>query len=320
VLGPGGVGGDERQADAGLGDRGQLDLGLLGRLEQALQRLRVGPQVDAVVLGELVGQVVHDPAVEVVPAQVGVAGRGAHFDHAVADVQDAHVEGPAAQVEDQDGLVLLLVQAVGQRGRGGLVDDAEHLEPGDAAGVPGRLALGVVEVGRHGDDGLVDLLAEELRRVLDQLAQDQRGDFLRRVLPALDLEPHRAVGPGNHVERHRVQLAGHLVVAPPDEPLGGVDRSLRVQDRLPPGQLADQALALGGEGHHRGSRARSLRVRYHRRLTGHGRRDHRVGGAKVNSDGDCHHYLLSGCGVMRGRMPPARCAAPGARGSRLVSP
>ena len=95
-------------------------------------------------------------------------------------------------------------------------------------------------------------LAEELRRVLDQLAQHQRGDFLRRVLPALDLEPHRAVGPGDHVERHRVQLAGHLVVAPPDEPLGGVDRPLRVQDRLPPGELADQALALRGERHHRG--------------------------------------------------------------------
>ncbi len=32
----------------GLGDRRQLDLGLLGRLEQALQRLRVVAQVDAV--------------------------------------------------------------------------------------------------------------------------------------------------------------------------------------------------------------------------------------------------------------------------------
>ena len=75
VLGPVGVGGDERQVDLRLGHRGQLDLGLLGRLEQPLQRLRVLAQVDAVLRLELVGQVVDEPAVEVVAAEVGVAGR-----------------------------------------------------------------------------------------------------------------------------------------------------------------------------------------------------------------------------------------------------
>ena len=142
----------------------QLDLRLLGRLEQPLQRLRVAAQVDALVPLELVGQVVDEPAVEVVAAEVRVAGRGADLDHAVADVEDAHVERAAAEVEDEHGLVALLVQPVGQRGRGRLVDDPQHLEAGDPAGVLGRLPLGVVEVGRHGDDGLGDLLAEELRR------------------------------------------------------------------------------------------------------------------------------------------------------------
>ena len=77
VLRPVGVGGDERQVDLGLGDRRQLDLGLLGRLEQPLQRLRVLAQVDAVLLLELVGEVVDEPAVEVVAAEVGVARRSA---------------------------------------------------------------------------------------------------------------------------------------------------------------------------------------------------------------------------------------------------
>ena len=57
------------------------------------------------------------------------------------------VERATAEVVDRDHLVLLLVEAVRQRGRGRLVDDAQHLEPGDLARVLGRLALRVVEVG-----------------------------------------------------------------------------------------------------------------------------------------------------------------------------
>src|SRR5207248_13971 len=130
-------------------------------------------------------------------------------------------------------LVLVLVQPVGE-GRGGrLVDDAQNLQTGDAAGVLGRLALCVVEVRRYRDDCLGHPLTQELRGVLDQLAQHQRGDLLRRVQPVAYLEPHRAVRSGHHVERHRVDLAGDLVVAPADEALRRVDRPLGVQDRLP---------------------------------------------------------------------------------------
>ncbi len=251
VLRPRRVRGHERQADRGLRDRGQFHLGLLGGLEQALQRLRVGAQVDAVVPLELIGQVVDDSPVEVVTAKVRVASRGPDLDDAVADVQHAHVERPAAQVEDQDGLVLLLVQAVGQRGCRWLVNDPEHLKARDLARVLGRLALCVVEVRGNRDDCLGDFLADLLRRIVNELAQHECRDLLRRVLLAVDLEPRRPVWTGDDVERDGVLLTRDLVVATPDEPLGRVDRAFRVQDGLPPCQLPDKPLALRCKGHHR---------------------------------------------------------------------
>ena len=117
-------------------------------------------QVDALVLLELGEQPVDDALVEVVAAEVRVAVRGLDLEDAVAELEDRDVERAAAEVVDGDLLVLLLVEAVGERRRGRLVDDPLDVEAGDPAGVLGRLALRVVEVGRDGDDRLGDLLAE----------------------------------------------------------------------------------------------------------------------------------------------------------------
>src|SRR5439155_18915351 len=98
--------------------------------------------------------------VEVVAAEVGVAVGRLDFEDAFAELEDRDVERAAAQVVDGDLLVGLLVEAVGQRGGRGLVDDSLDVEAGDAPRVLGRLALNVVEVGRDGDDRFGDLLAK----------------------------------------------------------------------------------------------------------------------------------------------------------------
>ncbi len=103
---------------------------------------------------------VDDALVDVVAAQVRVAVGGFHFDDAVADFEDGDVEGAAAEVVNRDGFVLLLVETVGQRRGRGLIDDALDVEAGDLARVFGGLALRVVEVGRNGDHGFGDLLAQ----------------------------------------------------------------------------------------------------------------------------------------------------------------
>ena len=181
-FGPGGVGGDVRQVDLGGRGRGQLDLRLLGGLLEALEGLLVLGQVDALVLLELGQQPVDDALVEVVAAEVRVAVGRLDLEDALAQLQDRDVEGAAAQVVDGDLLVVLLVQAVGQGRRGRLVDDPLDLEAGDPPGVLGRLALGVVEVGRDGDDRLGDLLAQVRLGVRLELLEDHRADLGRRVV------------------------------------------------------------------------------------------------------------------------------------------
>ncbi len=135
-----------------------------------------------------------DALIEVVAAEVGVAVGRLDLDDAFADFQDRDVERAAAEVVDGDRLVLLLVETVGQRRRGRLVDDAHDLEAGDLAGFLGGLALRVVEVGGHGDDGLASPRPEILLRGLLQLLQDHRGDFRRRVLLVERLHAHVTFG------------------------------------------------------------------------------------------------------------------------------
>src|SRR5580693_5243681 len=121
------VDGDVGQVDRGALARAQLDLGLLGRLAQPLHGHLVLGQVNAAGALELFDQPVNDALVPVVATEVFVTAGSTDLDHTLADLEQRDVEGAAAEVEDQDGLFLLaLVQAVGQRSRSGLVDDAQH--------------------------------------------------------------------------------------------------------------------------------------------------------------------------------------------------
>ena len=99
---------------------------------------------------------------------------------AALDGEQGDIEGTTTEVEDQHlPLVLrLLVQAVGDGRSSRLVDDAEDVQAGNQTGILGGLALGVVEVGRDGDHGEGDLLAQIGLGSLSHLDQDHGGDLL----------------------------------------------------------------------------------------------------------------------------------------------
>ncbi|ADI04037.1 putative NAD-specific glutamate dehydrogenase [Streptomyces bingchenggensis BCW-1] len=263
---------DVGQVDGGLGRGGQLDLRLLRRFAQPLQRHLVLGQVDPVPALEPGDEVVDDPLVPVVAAEVGVAVGGLDLDDPLADLQQRDIEGAAAEVEDQDGLVVLLVQAIRQGGGRRLVDDPQYLQAGDLARLLGGGALGVVEVRRDGDHRVRDVLAEVALRVTLELLQHTRGDLLRGVALAV----HLAGG------REAPLRLPHVAL---DRPRG----ALHVGHRLTLGHLAHQHLAVLGEGHHGRGRPGALGVGDDGRLATFQDAHHGVRRPQV--DPDCAGHL-----------------------------
>ncbi len=244
---------DEVELDDDVGDERQVDLRRLGSVLDALHGDGVLRQVEPVLALELLQHVVDDPVVEIHAAQEGVAAGGCHLEHVAVELQDAHVEGAAAQVVDEDPLVEAAVEAVGERRGGGLVDDAPDVEAGQRPGLLHGLPLVVVVIRGNGDDGVRHRPAQELLGNGLDVRQDERADLRERVRLAAQHHPCRAVGTlddligivGPKVLHHlRLELAA-------DEPLGAVDGVPGVRHHLVFGHAADEEVALVGQRHDR---------------------------------------------------------------------
>ena len=300
VLRTTGIRRDVRQVDLGLLAAGQLDLGALGGITQALQRQRILAQVHALVLLELLDQVVDDTLVEILTTEESVAVGGQHFELLLAidfgDLDDRHVKGTAAEVVDRDlAITALLVEAVRKCCRSRLVDDALYFQTGDLAGVLGGLALAVVEVGRHGDDRFGDLLAEVVFGGFLHLRQHFRGNLRRRHLLAVGRRhPGVAVFVIDDGVRHQIDVLLHLGISElaTNEALHRVEGVLGVGDRLTLGGSANQRLAVLGKGDGGWRGAIAFRVFNDLGLAAVHDGDTGVGGTQVDTD-DLRHVGFS---------------------------
>ena len=264
---------DERQVQRRLDGARELDLRLLRGIAEPLHRLAVAGEIDAVLPLELRHEPLDQAVVHVHPAELRVARRGDDLEDALAHLHQGHVERAPTEVEDRDLPFALLVEPIGECGRRGLVHQPQDLKARDLARILRCLALVVVEIGRHGDDGLGDLLAQERLGVRLDLAQDHRGDLLGRVVLSFDAD---------------------LVVCP-HLPLDLHDRLFRVQHRLALRRFSHENPVLRERDHGRehlpavraAFRARDNlgRSPFHVACLG-------VGGSEVDSDDLSHWYHL----------------------------
>ena len=169
--------------------------------------------------------------------------RGEHLEDAVVQTQDGDVERAAAEVVDGDDAFFALVETIGERRGGRLVDEAEHFESRDAAGVLRGLALRVVEVGGNGDDGLRDLLAEVGFGVALEFAEHFGADLRRSHGAVAELQLDDGFAALGDAEREERQLVAYVFDAAAHQPLGGVDGAFGMRDQRVLRGAARRALA-----------------------------------------------------------------------------
>jgi hypothetical protein len=166
--------GRQHGGDAHLGVLGQRFLGV-ARLGQQQPHVARRQRREAALLDHPAEHAL----VEVVAAQRRVAVGREHFEHALGELEDGNIEGAAAEVVDRVDAFGRVVEAVGDRRRGRLVQQAQHVEAGQLRGILGGLALSVVEVGRHGDHRADEFAAQRGFGALAQGFQDFGRDLDR---------------------------------------------------------------------------------------------------------------------------------------------
>ena len=210
-----------------LGRRRESALGTLASGPQATESTGIAGQVLLVLALELLDEVVDETVVEVLTTQVCVAGSCLNLEDTLFNGQEGHIEGSSTEIEDEDIALAggLLVEAVGDGSGSRLVDDTENVEAGDHAGVLSSLALGIIEVGRDGNDSIVDCATEVGLSGFPHLGKDHRGNFLGRELLGLSLElnlDERLAALVDDFERKvlHVRLNLRLLEFPSDQSLG----------------------------------------------------------------------------------------------------
>jgi hypothetical protein len=184
---------------------------LLGADEQVGAALQILQRIAAELRLEAAGEELDDAVVPILAAELVISLRSEDADLARIEVEEGDVEGAAAEVIDQQGLVPVgSLHAVGDGRGGGLIDDLQNLEPGPPAGFERCLPLGVAEVSGDGDHGMGDRSAERPFGVLLQCGEQEGRELDRRVIARLGMEdevrdPHLAFK-----ERRHLGLAGRL--------------------------------------------------------------------------------------------------------------
>ncbi len=280
---------DERHVDFSLRSRRQFDFRFLRTFFQTLKRHFVVLQINAVFFFEFFGKVFNDTHIEVFTTKECITVGRFHFEQAVVDFQNGHIECTTTKVINSDCFAAFFIKAICQRSGCWLVDNTQHFEAGNFTGVFGCLTLCVVEIGRNGDNGLRYTLAKIILGSFFHFTQDECGYLRRGVLLTLRFNPCIAFTAVNDLVWNHVHIfRNHRIINPAaDQTFDSGKCVFRICNSLTFSSLTNQTLVFC-ETYDRWRRARTFGVlnnfclgTIHDGYAG-------VGSSKVNTDNFRH--------------------------------
>ncbi len=188
---------------------------------------------------------------------MGVSMGRFHLEHAVPDIKNGDIKGSPTQVEYRNFALRPLVQAVGQGGCRGFVDNSQHIQAGNFPCIFCRLPLAVVKVGRHGDHRLGDFLTEILLRRFFEIGQNKRGYLGGTVMFVSQIDSHLTVAPPIDAIRENFGVFDNFrcIVPAADESFDAKYRVFRIGNGLAFGNLPHQTLTAVRHSHDGGGGA-----------------------------------------------------------------
>ena len=237
---------------------GQAFLSQTRRHERGLS-LVAGEGVGGALFGPLRQEMLGDGVVEIIAAQGRVATGSQHLEDAIFHAQQGHIESATAEIVDREHAFGALVQPVGHGCRRGLVDQPQHLEPGEPGGVAGGGAGGIVEIGRHRDHGALHAAVERGFGTDFQRPQNIGRDFHWGQGPPPHLQPHHAAVIVSVLARRQFERQGpgqgFDVFGPPaHQPFDGTDHRFGFPEQGLARRFSHQrkGACVFAVGHHRG--------------------------------------------------------------------
>ena len=155
------IGRKERKIDVGLFGGGKLLFSFFGFILNSLHRSGIILNINARLIFETVTKEVDNNVIKILATKVGVAVSGFNLENAIAKFKDRNIESTTTKVEDDDLFFILFLKPIGKGSCSWFVNNTFYFKSSNFSSILSRLTLGVIKVGRNGDDGFCYFFTEK---------------------------------------------------------------------------------------------------------------------------------------------------------------
>mmetsp|Transcript_3538 Transcript_3538/g.3327 ORF Transcript_3538/g.3327 Transcript_3538/m.3327 type:complete len:252 (-) Transcript_3538:2-757(-) len=229
---------------------------------------------------------------------MGISVGGKNLEDSGINGKKGDIEGSSAQIKyEYVGLSSSLVHTVGNGGSSRLVDNTLNLHSRNGSGILGGLTLGIIEIGRYGNNGVSNIFSKEDLGGTLHLLKNHGGNLLGGELLGGSSNSNLdngLVGVRDNLIRYEllIGLYGFVRVITSDKTLNVENGVFGVDGGLILGSISYQTVTVVHEGDVRRCDTITLVVGNDFDTSILEDSDARVGGSQINSNDGSHLLLL----------------------------